>query len=50
MPNQAKNDVISQVGTIFRVNKFVALVTFAGINVTNVSGREKGRNKFYFQP
>ena len=48
MPNQAKNDVISHVGTIFRVNKFVALVTFAGIYVINVSGREKGRSKFYF--
>ena len=45
---QGINDVIGRVGTIFRVNKSVALAIFAGINAINVSGRGKGRNKFYF--
>ena len=39
------NVVIGQVETTFGVNRFVAL---AGINVINVSGRVKGRNKIYF--
>ena len=41
------NDVISHVGSIFSANKFVAPVTFGGINNLNVSGGEKGQNKLY---
>ena len=43
------NDVIRHVGSIFCVNKFVALVTFAGRNIINrVSGGEERQNKLYF--
>ena len=42
------NDVIRHVGSIFCLNKFVALVTFAGRNIINVSGGEERQNKLYF--
>ena len=42
------NDVIRHVGSMFCVNKFVALVTFAGRNIINVSGGEERQNKLYF--
>lgn len=43
-------DVIDHAGSIFGVNKFVALVTCARINVINVSGGGKGQKTFYFPP
>ena len=42
------NDVIRHVGSIFCLNKFVALVTFAGRNIINVSGGEEKQNKLIF--
>ena len=39
------NDVIRHAGSIFCVNKFVALVTFAGRNITNHVSRGEERQK-----
>ena len=42
------NDFICQLESIFCVNKYVALVSFAGRKILNVSGGEQMQNKLYF--
>ena len=42
------NDVICHVESIVCVNKCVALATFTGRNILNVSGEEQRQNKLYF--
>ena len=42
------SDVICHVENIFCVNKYVALVTFAGRSILNVSRGGQRQNKLYF--